>query len=125
MEIGTVCVKIAGRDAGLKAAVIEKLDSNFVLIDGQVRRRKCNLKHLEPLNKKIDIKNKASHADVVKAFKKLNIEIRETKPKTKKSSRPIRLRNSSAKEKNQEIKQESKKEDKKTVKKTIKKKIKK
>ncbi len=51
-EVGTVCLKIAGRDAGMKAVVVEKLDKEFVLIDGQVRRRKCNIKHLEPLTEK-------------------------------------------------------------------------
>ncbi len=106
-EVGTVCLKIAGRDAGMKAVVVEKLDKEFVLIDGQVRRRKCNIKHLEPLTEKLDIKSKASHADVIKAFKKLNIEIKETKPKAKKSIRPKRIR------KVKEVKQETKKETKK------------
>ena len=56
IEIGRLCVKIAGRDAGLKCAVIEILDKNTVLIDGQTRRRKCNIRHLEPLKEKIDLK---------------------------------------------------------------------
>lgn len=119
MEVGNVCVKIAGRDAGLKGVIVEKLDTNFVIIDGQVRRRKCNLKHLEPLNEKLDIKNKASHADVVKAFKKLSIEIKETKPKTKKTTRPVRIR------KIKEKKELPKKDEKKIVKKIAKKKEKK
>lgn len=38
MEIGRVCIKIAGRDAGMKCVVVEQLDNNFVLIDGQTRR---------------------------------------------------------------------------------------
>ena len=40
IDVGRVCVKIAGRDAGKKAVVVEKIDSNFVLIDGQTRRRR-------------------------------------------------------------------------------------
>ena len=49
-EIGRLCVKIAGRDAGLKCLVVEVIDDNYVLIDGQTRRRKCNIKHLEPVS---------------------------------------------------------------------------
>ena len=56
------CVKIAGRDAGGRAVIVDVLDDNFVLIDGGVRRRKCNIIHLEPSDKKIDIK-KFSRSD--------------------------------------------------------------
>lgn len=80
-EVGTICIKIAGRDSGLKCVIVEVLDNNFVLIDGQTRRRKCNVKHLEPLKDSIKIKNKASHSEVVSEFKKLKIDIKETKPK--------------------------------------------
>jgi large subunit ribosomal protein L14e len=81
MEVGRLCVKLAGRDAGKKCVIVDVLDSVFVLIDGETRRRKCNLKHLEPLKETIDIKKSASHEAVVSAFKELGIEIKETKPK--------------------------------------------
>ncbi|MBU0666240.1 MAG: hypothetical protein ABIC91_02875 [Nanoarchaeota archaeon] len=90
-EIGRLCVKIAGRDAGLRCVVIEILEGNFVLIDGQTRRKKCNLKHLEPLETVLKIKAKATHADVVSEFKKLKLEIKETKPK-KASERPKKFK---------------------------------
>ena len=48
-ETGRICIKIAGRDAGNICIVIDKIDENYVLIDGNVRRRKCNIAHLEPL----------------------------------------------------------------------------
>ncbi|MBC8444314.1 50S ribosomal protein L14e [Candidatus Woesearchaeota archaeon] len=80
-EIGRLCVKIAGRDAGKKCVIVDILDSNYVLIDGETRRRKCNLTHLEPLNQIIKIKKKASNVDIIKEFKKLKIEIKTTKPK--------------------------------------------
>jgi len=38
-EIGRLCVKIAGRDARKKAVIVEVLDGNFVMRDGEVRRR--------------------------------------------------------------------------------------
>lgn len=83
IEIGRIVVKTAGRDAGKKAAIIDILDDKFVLIDGETRRRKCNVLHIEPLNQKIEIKNNASHEEVAKALKELGIEARITKPKQK------------------------------------------
>lgn len=93
IDAGRVCVKIAGRDAGRKCVVVSVLDEKFVLIDGETRRRKCNLIHLEPLDQMLDIKKDASHSDVVSAFKSLSIELKETKVK-KKTVRPRTLRRS-------------------------------
>lgn len=93
IEIGRVCVKIAGRDAGKKCVIVDILKGQYVMIDGETRRRKCNLAHLEPLDEKIDINKGASHDTVKKALEKLNIETRETKPK-KKTIRPRKLRRS-------------------------------
>jgi large subunit ribosomal protein L14e len=90
-EVGRLCIKTAGRDSGLKCVVVEVLDDQFVLVDGQTRRRKCNIKHLEPLKETIKVKKGASHKDVVSEFKKLKIEMKETKPK-KASERPKRLK---------------------------------
>lgn len=83
IEIGRLCVKIAGRDAGKKAIIIDILDDKYVLIDGETRRRKCNILHLEPLNQVIKIKKNASHEDVSKVLKEIGIQSRETKPKQK------------------------------------------
>lgn len=91
MEVGQLCVKTAGRDAKGKCVIVDVIDSNYVLVDGNVRRRKCNVKHLEPLHDKIDIKKNAPHEDVVSAFKKLGIELREKKPKEQKP-KPKKLR---------------------------------
>ena len=46
IEIGRLCVKIAGRDAGKKCVVVDVVNDNTVLIDGETRRRNCNIKHL-------------------------------------------------------------------------------
>ncbi len=83
IEIGRVCVKIAGRDAGLKCVVVEDLGKNLVLIDGQTRRRKCNITHLEPLAQKLDIEKGTSHEKVAAAFKKVEVSIVERKSKVK------------------------------------------
>lgn len=90
MEVGRLCVKIAGRDAKKKCVIVEKIDDFFVIIDGETRRRKCNIKHIEPLDQILDIKS-GDHATVVAEFKKLGIEIKETKPKQKKD-KPKQIR---------------------------------
>jgi len=91
IEIGRLCVKLAGRDAGLKCVVVDILDDKFVLIDGETRRRKCNILHLEPLKDVIKIKKKASHEEVKKEFEKLGLKVWETKPKQK-AERPRKKR---------------------------------
>jgi large subunit ribosomal protein L14e len=83
IEIGRLCVKIAGRDAGAKCVVVDVLDDKFVLIDGETRRRKCNILHIEPLKDTINIKKNASHEDVKNEFESLGLKTRETKPKQK------------------------------------------
>ena len=94
IEIGRLCVKIAGRDAGLKCVIVDVLDDKFVLIDGETRRRKCNILHLEPLKDIVKIKKNASHEDIKKEFKKLNLKARDTKPKQK-TDRPRKQRKTS------------------------------
>ncbi len=71
VDIGRVCVKIAGRDAGKKCIVVDVLGKEMVMIDGETRRRKCNLAHIEPLDKKVDIKKGASHEEVMAALKSI------------------------------------------------------
>jgi len=90
-EIGRLALKIAGRDSGKKCVIIDILDKRHVLIDGQTRRRKCNIMHIEPLDKVIDIKKNASHDEVKSAFKELGLEIKDTKPKPK-QERPKKQR---------------------------------
>ena len=75
IEIGRLCVKIAGRDADLKCVIIDVLDDNFVMIDGETRRRKCNILHLEPLKNVIKIKKNAPHEDIKKEFGKLKLNL--------------------------------------------------
>ena len=87
MEVGRICTKIAGRDAGKKCVIIDVLDDRFVIIDGETRRRKCNVKHIEPSDNLIKISKKASHEEVKSEFKKLGIEIKDTKPRPKKEKK--------------------------------------
>jgi len=91
IEIGRVCLKIAGRDSKCKCVIIDVIDEKTVLIDGETRRRKCNIIHLEPTPAKLNIKKGASRAEIVKEFKKLGIELKEKKSK-KPKERPRRGR---------------------------------
>lgn len=95
IQTGRLCVKIAGRDAGKKCVVLSEAKNNRVLIDGETRRRMCNLSHLEPLPNLVAIGKEASHEDVKKVLEPLGIKVLETKAKSSaKKSKPIVLRRS-------------------------------
>lgn len=73
IEIGRICVKIAGREAGRKCVIIDIIDDNFVLVTGPkqltgVKRRKCNIKHIEVLPDKVNIPREATDEEVLKAL---------------------------------------------------------
>jgi large subunit ribosomal protein L14e len=87
IELGRLCVKIAGRDSGKECLIVEVIDPNFVMIDGNTRRRKCNVRHLEILPKTAKIKKGASHDEVAKALETLGFKVEEQKVKSKKSSK--------------------------------------
>lgn len=109
MEVGRLCLKIAGRDAGKKCVVVDVIDNSFVMIDGETRRRKCNIAHVEPLKETVDLKKGASHADVVKAFEKVGITVRSTKPK-KAAARPRQIRAEQKKKMAEQVEKKPKKE---------------
>ena len=88
VEIGRLCVKLAGRDAGKECLIIDIVDGNFVLIDGNTRRKKCNIDHLEFLPKVADIKKGASHEDVLAALKHLGVDIEKKSPPKPKKEKP-------------------------------------
>ena len=90
-EVGRLCVKIAGRDAGRTCVVVEAVGNGYVIVDGDVRRKKVNIKHLEPLEKTVSVKSKASSADVKKAFEKEGLSVWETKAK-KAAERPRKMK---------------------------------
>lgn len=89
-QVGRVCVKIAGRDAGKKCVIVKHIEGKYYLIDGETRRRKCNTLHLEPLDQILDIKENASHEEVMKLF---GLELKEKKQKAK-SDKPSQKRKS-------------------------------
>ena len=71
MEIGQVCIKTRGREAGRKIVVLSEIKEGKVLIDGEkVKRRQCNVMHLFPLKQKIKISKDAKHDEILKLMKK-------------------------------------------------------
>lgn len=90
-EVGTVCVKTAGRDAGKTCVIIEAPKDGIVLIEGETRRRKCNVRHLEPTGE-VKVKAGASHAEVMKALGLKEKEPKARKPAAKPSSHAKRAK---------------------------------
>jgi large subunit ribosomal protein L14e len=58
ITVGSVCIKNRGRDAGKKCVVVGLVDANYVeiLCTSRKKRRKCNIRQLEPLGEKIELK---------------------------------------------------------------------
>ncbi len=67
VEVGRVCVKKFGRDAGKRAVITKVLDKNFVGIVTtlRTRERRCNVRHLEFLSEKVDANDRAQLAKVL------------------------------------------------------------
>ncbi|HII15313.1 MAG TPA: 50S ribosomal protein L14e [Nanoarchaeota archaeon] len=88
MDIGRVCMKIAGRDSGNVAIIVDKIDENFVVVNGNVRRKRCNIKHLEPTEKLVAIQQNASTEEVHAAMKDAGFEVkRHAEPKAEKPAK--------------------------------------
>jgi large subunit ribosomal protein L14e len=69
IEVGRVCIKTKGREAGKKAVVVD-MEKGFAVIDGEgIRRRKCNPRHLFPTGQKVSITKGAKHEDIIKLIK--------------------------------------------------------
>lgn len=78
IEIGRICVKVRGREAGKKCVIVDVIDENYVLITGPkevngVKRRRVNIKHIEPLDLRVDINKGAPDEEVLKSLEALNL----------------------------------------------------
>jgi large subunit ribosomal protein L14e len=75
IEVGRICVKLLGREAGKKCVVVDVIDKNFALVTGPktvtgVRRRRTNVDHLEPTTETVAVKKGAVDEEVEKALTK-------------------------------------------------------
>ena len=78
LNVGQVCMKTAGREAGKYCVIIKKMDDNFVFVTGPreltgVKRRRCNIDHLEPVSHFLKIKENASDKEIIKAYETAGI----------------------------------------------------
>lgn len=78
LDVGRVCIKIAGREAGKYCVIVNKVDDNFVTITGPrdltgVKRRRCNIDHLEPTSEVLKIDADAGEKDVITAYGKAGL----------------------------------------------------
>jgi large subunit ribosomal protein L14e len=69
VEVGRVCVKVAGRESGRKCVIVDVMDKSFVLVTGPkkvtgVKRRRVNINHVAPTEDTVQIKRGASDEEV-------------------------------------------------------------
>jgi len=124
-EVGRVVMKIAGRDAGKVGVITEIVDNNNVIIDGQTRKRKVNIKHVEYTVKKIELKEGATSEEIAKQLTELGFRIMQKGSRSEKKTKPVSKRatkSSQVKEKPKKEVKEKAPPKKKPVKKTTKKK---
>lgn len=109
LEVGRICMKVAGREAGKYCVVVKKMNAAFVEITGPkiltgVKRRRANIEHLEPLEYVLAIDESASDEDIVAAIEKQNLM---TKLGLKKpSAAEMKAEKAKTKEVKEEIKEE-------------------
>ncbi|MDH7564322.1 MAG: 50S ribosomal protein L14e [Candidatus Bathyarchaeota archaeon] len=78
IEVGRVCVKLCGREAGRRCVIVDVADKSFVSVTGPksvtgVKRRRVNVNHIEPTPETIEIKRGASDEEVAEALKKAGL----------------------------------------------------
>jgi len=78
LNVGRVCMKISGREASKYCVILKKIDKAFVLVTGPklltgVKRRRCNIEHLEALTHFLQIKENASDEEVLDSYEKAGL----------------------------------------------------
>lgn len=83
LELGRVCMKIAGREAGGYCVVVNpagtaKQEKSFVIVTGPklltgVKRRKVNIGHVKATEYKLEIAEGADDAAVIAAYDKAGL----------------------------------------------------
>jgi len=78
IEIGRICMKTAGREAGKFCVVLDVLEDGLVLVTGPkaattVKRRKCSIHHIEPTPETVKVKKNATDNEVLAAYKQASL----------------------------------------------------
>jgi large subunit ribosomal protein L14e len=69
-DIGRVCLKLKGREAGARCVIVDVIDRNYVVVAGpEVRRRRVNMSHLVPLDEAVSVQRDASDEEVAGALR--------------------------------------------------------
>jgi large subunit ribosomal protein L14e len=73
IDVGRICVKLVGREAGKKCIIVDVVDKNFILVTGPkqlngVKRRRVNVNHIEITERKVNVKRGESDEELVKAL---------------------------------------------------------
>ena len=71
MDVGRICVKLKGREAGNRCVIVDVIDRNYVIVTGPpettgVRRRRVNMSHLQPLDEVVGISRNASDEETAR-----------------------------------------------------------
>jgi len=75
VERGRVATKLLGREAGKLCAIVERIDKNYVMVVGpEVRKRRCNIDHLELHDNVLDLSEEASDDDFINELTKISHE---------------------------------------------------
>src|SRR3989338_4363925 len=82
VDIGRVCIKTMGHEADEKCVVVDTDKGNFVIVAGpRVKKRRCNIAHLEILPHKLDIKKGATEKEVADALSRAGLVSEKELPK--------------------------------------------
>ncbi|MCY0850524.1 50S ribosomal protein L14e [Sulfuracidifex metallicus] len=78
IEVGRICVKTRGKDAGKKVVIVDIIDENFVLVTGPkdvngVKRKRTNILHIDPTDKKIELNKGATDEEVKNALQQASL----------------------------------------------------
>ena len=73
IEVGRICLKLAGRESGKKCIIVEVIDKGFVVVTGPkkitgVKRRRASINHIAPLKNKIGIDRGSSDEEITNAL---------------------------------------------------------
>ena len=81
IDIGRVCIKTTGHEAQQKCVVVDSGDKHFVIIAGpRVKKRRCNIQHLEMLPNTVSVKKGASEAEAGEALLKAGLISKDDLP---------------------------------------------
>ncbi len=110
IEVGRVCLKNTGREAGKYCVVLKKVNESFVSVTGPrlltgIKRRRCNVDHLNSTDYKVEIKEDSTDEEVIAAMEKQSLI---TKLKLKRPA-AAEMKKEKTKEQSKEVK-ETKKE---------------